>query len=456
MKKQVFVLLLLFCLEDHPAKTQDLRTARLHHLLEHLHQNKLFNGALVAGQNGKIIFSKGYGFAQFADSIPFTPNTPGDCGSIAKTVTATLLWQLHFDGKIDVNQPVHFYLPSFPYKTLLVRDLIFHATGGLPYYPYFFSKIADTTVLTTGLMLGLLEQHRPKPKYSSNQNFYYDDRGFDIAAYLIEQSTGVCYEDHLQKNIFAPLHMRASFVRPARTSQFMPRRTYGYSWRNDTLELNDIDDREGFYGGSNIWFSATDLYKWGTLFYSPSLLSKTVINKAKEPVYINGKRSYITAGGWYNGKTNDAYYYWGSLAGYYSFVYFDASKKFTVAFVSNTNTPQWARPLISSAVANIMTGYTIEPVMEPIRATFDTCKPVQITGTYNITKADTIVITHRENTFYLHPGNGMEYFMAPVTLNEFYVPGVDVWLSFDQMVLSRFHTIIWSSTTRRAKGIRIL
>jgi hypothetical protein len=82
-------------------------------------------------------------------------------------------------------------------------------------------------------------------------------------------------------------------------------------------------------------------------------------------VFINGKSSHVRLGAWYAGKTKNSFYYWGNVAGFYSWVYWDRNKQFTIAFMTNTAMPQWVRPLVTSALINIMqrTGYL--PITEP-------------------------------------------------------------------------------------------
>jgi hypothetical protein len=56
-------------------------------------------------------------------------------------------------------------------------------------------------------------------------------------------------------------------VRPGRLADFPGVRTLGYRPVNDTRELNDVFEGEGFHGGSNVYISARDLL--GRLNASP-------------------------------------------------------------------------------------------------------------------------------------------------------------------------------------------
>src|SRR5262245_12565427 len=119
---RVALLLLVNCLFVNLTWGQDTRANKLEKLLAELYKNHLFNGAIVVGQNGKIIFSNGYGYASFRDSIPFTTLTTADGGSNAKTFTAASILMLAEEGKLKLDDSIQLYLPSYPYRNTTVRN----------------------------------------------------------------------------------------------------------------------------------------------------------------------------------------------------------------------------------------------------------------------------------------------------------------------------------------------
>ena len=437
------------------SKGQDSRSSIIDQLISDLYQKHLFNGAVVVGEKGKIIFSKGYGYADLTDSVHFTPNTPGDGGSNAKTFTATCVLLLAEEGKLKLNDPVQRYLPNYPYANTTVWNLITHSVGGLPDYDYFFEHAADTAIITTSLNLELLSRNLPTLNYPPGTNFYYDNVGFDLAALVVERVSGKSYDQFLKKRIFDPLHMDSSFVRPARFSNWQNNRTVGYKFENNSWRLNDIADREGFYGGCNIWFTATDLYRWGQSFYDKPILSKAVIDKISSTVFINGKPSHVRLGAWYAGKTKTAFYYWGNVAGFYSWVYSDKEKQFTIAFVTNTTMPQWTRPLLTSALINIMSNTSFSPIVGPKADSLDRKKLNQVAGVYEINGIGKAKISVQGTKVNLKVNNGMEYRMHLVDKKTFYIPGYDPWISFNLLKNGKFQNLNWNSTTLQTTGKRI-
>ena len=439
-----------------PCSGQDSRSSIIEQLLSDLHRKHLFNGGIVIGQKGKIIFSRGYGYANFSDSVPFTPDTPADGGSNAKTFTATSILLLAEEGKLSLNDPVQRYLPGYPYPNTTVRNLITHSLGGLPDYGYFFDLAPDTAIVSTSLNLELLRKNKPPLSYPPGTNFYYDNVGFDLAALVVERVSGKSYYQFLKERIFSPLRMDSSFVRPARFANWKQSRTISYRYTNDSLQVFDISDREGFYGGCNIWFSANDLYRWGESFYRHPVLGKSLVKNISSKVFINGKLSQVRLGAWYAGKTKTAFYYWGNVAGFYSWVYWDREQQFTIAFMTNTSMPQWTRPLLTSALVNIMSKDNYLPISEPKADTLDVKNLNQITGTYQIQGIGRARISIRGTKAILKVNEGMEYHMHRVDKKTFYVPGYDPWISFNSLQDGKFQQINWYATTIQTTGKRII
>ncbi|WP_158561165.1 serine hydrolase [Emticicia sp. C21] len=421
-------------------------------LLSRLNQKNLFNGAIVVGQRDSILLSKGYGYANFSNATPFTSDMPADGGSIAETLTATAILLLAGQQKLSLLDSVQQYIPEYPYANTQIWNLLTHSTGGLPDYSYYFEKIPASYVLNVKTILSVLNEQKPALQYKPYTNFSYDSPGFDIAATIVERVTGESYQTFLSTNFFVPLKMNQSFIRPPLLNQWPGERIKGYSYENDALELADISDREGFYGGSNIWFSAQDLYRWGKSFYHQPILDESLINIITSWVSIQGKLSQLRLGGWYQGRNEHAYYYWGSVAGFYSFVYWDAAQQFTIAFVSNTNIPQWVRPQLTSDLIDIMEGRKEQPIVEPQS---EKAQMQSITGKYTVDKVGPVEIFLKDNSPYLRLQNEMEYRILPVDDKTFYAPGLDPWISFHKMQGFHFQSLLWHTSHSQSVGKRV-
>lgn len=68
----------------------------------------------VLVKDGKIFFSKGYGYADLEQKIPVIPDkTLFRVGSISKLLTSTAVMQLAEQGKLKLDDDVNKYLNHF-------------------------------------------------------------------------------------------------------------------------------------------------------------------------------------------------------------------------------------------------------------------------------------------------------------------------------------------------------
>ena len=191
-----------------------------------------FSGAVVLAQRGRVVYARGFGMANRAAGVAFTPDTPSDGASLAKTFTAAGLWTLVHEGRLDIDAPVRRHLPDYPHAATTVRQLLAH-THALPAnYEVFDAHFAPDAVRTTDAMLATVARIAPRPAFAPGSRFEYSSLGYDAAARVIERVSGRRYEDFLAERFWHPLGMRSSFARPGRFADWPGVRTLGYRWKD--------------------------------------------------------------------------------------------------------------------------------------------------------------------------------------------------------------------------------
>ena len=73
-----------------------------------------FMGTALVARGDKVLFSKGYGFANLEWHIPNDPATKFRIASITKQFTAAAILLLEERGKLAIDDPVKEYLPDAP------------------------------------------------------------------------------------------------------------------------------------------------------------------------------------------------------------------------------------------------------------------------------------------------------------------------------------------------------
>jgi CubicO group peptidase (beta-lactamase class C family) len=171
---------------------------------------------IVVVKGGKILFAKGYGYADVKTKRRVDPATTiFRPGSVSKLFTWTAVMQLVQAGKIDldadVNRYIDFTIPPFDGKPVTMRDLMTHTAG-------FEETIRDLLVDRADQVLPIdvyLKRRLPTRIFPPGKIIAYSNYGATLAGYIVQRVSGEKFEDYIAKHIFAPLKMRYStFLQP--------------------------------------------------------------------------------------------------------------------------------------------------------------------------------------------------------------------------------------------------
>lgn len=191
--------------------------------------------ALVDGE--KILWARGFGYADREKAIPASAATLYQAGSISKVLTATAVMQQVEQGRIQLDEPLQKYLPGFSMRSrwgsppaLSARALLSHHAGLPTYYlKGFFSNQP---------LVSLITELRPEHlAYPPGEVFNYSNLGPNLMGLAMENLSGVPFAEHMQRTLLEPLGMRdSSFILPA------PGLARGYvnGHASDPVQIRDV------------------------------------------------------------------------------------------------------------------------------------------------------------------------------------------------------------------------
>lgn len=239
-----------------------------------------FNGSVLIGYKGKILYERYLGFADREEQVPLSANAPSQLASVSKTFTGAAVLYLNEHKYLNINDPVAHYLPSFPYPEITVRMLLCHRSG-LPDYTHWvlkYRKDAKTPIYNE-TMMGLMAQYKPSLEFKPDTRFKYSNTNYAVLAAVIEEVTGMQYKTFMKRYIFQPLGMNHTYVYdPA--DGMPPGATVSYkgSWLREPIMFAD-----GVYGDKGIYSTVQDMYRWDQSFYAARLLSNETMEMAYGP-----------------------------------------------------------------------------------------------------------------------------------------------------------------------------
>lgn len=430
--------------------TRDL-SASLDSLFSDLHARGMFDGAVVVSGDGGFRWEKGFGDADAERQVAFTPSTPSDAASLAKTFTAALLVLLEREGRLHLDDPLQRFLPEFPYEEITLRHLLSHTSAiPVPGYEYFDAWLAADQVRTTETLLGILAAQKPPLVSRPGTSFEYSSFGYDLAALAAARASGKSYGELLSERLFRPAGITSAFVRPARFSDFPGVRTKGYRRTGDRLEPNEVFDLEAFHGGSNVYISAHDLDLWARFFFGGALLDEreraTLLSRAS----VGGHPSGLTLGSWYPNADGSAFWYSGHLQGFHSELYRDTRNGWSIVYTSNSTIEPWLQKGIVRAVRNLLAGREatlIAPAVDPV----DRSERPALAGEWRMPDGEAIGI---ETTGRLKlVRNGVAYPIFPDG-RFFYAPGLDVMIGFAKGADGKLSKMYVSSSVDESWAVR--
>ncbi|MFC7393609.1 serine hydrolase domain-containing protein [Scopulibacillus cellulosilyticus] len=256
-----------------------------------------FNGTAFIVKNGKVVINKGYGFANAKERIKNNPKTVYYIGSITKPIVATALMQLQQEGKINVNDPLSKYLPSFPNASKIkIYNLLTH-TSGIGKHLETKQKVSTSALIKS---IGLSSEYL---KFQPGTQFDYNDANYSILGYVIEKISGEPLHEYIKQHIFKPAGIKDSGFGSQLKKEKYP--SVGYKELSGLAYNPIMPDFSQVFGCGDIYMTAEDLYKFDRALSTGKLLSPQSYRQMMTPFkHYYGFGWYINRRGWYYKPVN--------------------------------------------------------------------------------------------------------------------------------------------------------
>jgi len=253
-----------------------------------------FSGAVLVAKDETVLLSKGYGLANYEFSVPNTPQTVFPIGSNTKQFTAAGIMKLQEQGKLNVTDPVSWYVADAPrWKDIRIYHLLNH-TSGIPSEGGFL--LTDPVDIP---LPELVNRFTALPlTFEPGKGYTYSNNGYITLAYIIEQASGQSYDEYLRENIFEPLGMMSTGQDNAR--DVFSGRASGYTTMNGKPIHYDLQNIHNSYGAGSLHSTTEDLHLWEQAFHTPgAILTSASMDEMAENDYgiVSGKMFNRTVAG---------------------------------------------------------------------------------------------------------------------------------------------------------------
>jgi len=173
--------------------------------------------ALVVIDSGRVVISRGYGYADLTRRQPITDSSRFAVGSTSKPLTAIAALELVARGRLALDTPIVRYVPDLAFAdrrgtAITMRHLLTNRSGMVVGFsgPAFQSPpIQDSAALGR-----LAHAAAAMPLlFAPGAGYAYSNRGFAVAGYVVERLAGMPIEDFMDREIFAPAGMGRTTLR---------------------------------------------------------------------------------------------------------------------------------------------------------------------------------------------------------------------------------------------------
>ena len=276
-------------------------------MMRHWH---LAGGAVAIMKNGKIVYSRGFGYANLADHTKIQPDTLFRIASTSKAITASAVLSLVQQGKLKLSDRVFDVLNLSPLpgqtensqvKTMTVADLLYMTSGWSKWFDPLFGpwpsnyakRLGQTPPVDCQTVARFMMSQAPNTVPGST--FVYSNLNYCILGLVVAKASGMPYADYVKTNILKPVGVTDMLLANTQLGMQSPREPLYYPINPDnspsTKEFIRIPGLP--YGDNQLLFknaanggwvaSAPDLAKWANGLRTGQLLNNTLLHIMLSP-----------------------------------------------------------------------------------------------------------------------------------------------------------------------------
>jgi CubicO group peptidase (beta-lactamase class C family) len=261
-----------YCQSQTPADLEQ----KIEQLANQAWDMKIFSGSIGVARDGKIIYTKHYGYADWDNKKPFNENTLFDIGSFNKAFTREMINQLTKEGKLNVDDPLSKYLQLFGNENdnkITINHLLEMKSGLGDYLqaPGFFAREREGNLT----LPDRLEYIKKQPLlFEPGKGEQYSNSGYAVLGAVIEKITGTSYDQNLKERILQPLGLKNTFY-TKKDIVSKQHRAVGteMNFKGEKKSIDDVWSDASPDGG--MYATMQDLYTFISAFYNGLLPSGT-------------------------------------------------------------------------------------------------------------------------------------------------------------------------------------
>ncbi|HEX2846187.1 MAG TPA: serine hydrolase domain-containing protein [Chitinophagaceae bacterium] len=305
--------------------TQSLDRGKLDQLLNLLSEKDKAMGTLLINKEGNALYSRsiGYGYINGTGKKPLTMSARYRIGSVTKMFTATMVYQLVEEGKLNLTDHLDKFYPQIPNASeITIEQILAHRSGipGAGMEQHFASK--RFTGVTKDEILEAIAQGRPE--FGPGEKYSYSNAGYFILGNIIEKAGRQPYNKALQQRISSKIGLKDTY---AATADIDVNKNECFSFKYYTdWKQEPVTHHSFLFGSGFIISTVADQAKFIEALFGGKLISQQSLDQM---IRLQSGMDSFT----YNGKT--FYGHTGGVDGFGSWLAYQPEEKLTLAYATN-------------------------------------------------------------------------------------------------------------------------
>lgn len=269
-------LLILFLLSSTFCFSQNQDFKPLDSLLDQLYSHDQLMGSMTISKDGNEIYSKsvGYQYITEKDKKKATSASKYRIGSITKTFTAAMIFQLVDENKIALDDKLSKFYPQIPNASKIsIANLLNHSSG-------LYNITSDPNIedwvykpSTEKEMVSRIASH--EVDFQPSEKTSYSNTDYILLGYILEQIDEKPYKTLLKERIVDKLGLKNTYVGNSIDIQNNESLSYSYDEENNNALIEaSQEDLSNPGGAGGIVSNTSDLTTFMTGLFNNKLITK--------------------------------------------------------------------------------------------------------------------------------------------------------------------------------------
>ncbi|TDE10259.1 serine hydrolase domain-containing protein [Dyadobacter psychrotolerans] len=307
---------------------QNFNKAKLDSLFDILSQKDKAMVSVAISKNNAVIYQRAIGFASInsTEKTPATTKTRYRIGSISKTFTATMVFQLIDAGKLKLTDKLSAFFPTIPNADKITVDILLSHRSGLHNFttgPGFMQYMTQPKTQAENIELFVSQ----KPDFEPGAKFEYSNTNYNLLGYIVEKITKKSYSENLNERIVSKLNLKETYY--GGKTDLTKNESYSYKPMGYWIQQPETD--MSVPGGSGAIVSTpAEMTTFITSLFAGKLVSKASLEQMKTLQDGYGKGMFTVPFGPKTGYGHN-----GSIDGFVSNLYYFPEDEVAFAICSN-------------------------------------------------------------------------------------------------------------------------